>query len=111
MTGLKMTLALIVLIGFLILFKRYIGGLGTARTGKGTKPIRVVSVCHISLKQHVALVQIPGAILVLGITPDRMTVLSRITDSELIEQVLTTGASPDGLIFSNVLTKFRREAS
>lgn len=107
MTVLKMVVALVFLLGILVLFRRYIGGAGSIRIGKGSKPIRVISVCHVGLKQHVALIQIPGALLVLGITPDRLQVLSRITDPELIAQALTREAA-DSPIFSDILTKFKR---
>ena len=107
MTALKMAGALILLLGILILFRRYFGGWGGARMGKGAKWVRVISVCPISLKQQVALVQIPGAILVLGIMPERMTVLSRITDSELMGQILARKTADD-TTFMNILTQFRR---
>ena len=47
--------------------------------------IRVLASQYIGMKKNISLVQVPGAILVIGITGDSIRLLTRIDDPEVLE--------------------------
>jgi flagellar biogenesis protein FliO len=55
------------------------------RTGR--MPIEIIFSRYLGSKKSISMVKVPGAILVLGITPDRINLLSRIEEAELIESI------------------------
>ena len=87
-TALKMLAALIIILGGLLgififvrrAFKRNIGG------SKG-KLVRVLANSYIGVKKNISLVEVPGAILVLGITSDNICLLTKIEDEEMMDKV------------------------
>lgn len=86
-TALRMLMALgIVLGGLLLVF--YIAKRMLRREVGGSKEklIRVLGNYYIGVKKSISLVEMPGAILVLGITSDNITLLSRIEDKEILNQ-------------------------
>jgi flagellar protein FliO/FliZ len=77
----------IVVGGLLVVFyllrrflKRDIGG------GKG-RLIRVIASQYIGIKKNIALVEVPGTILVLGISNDKISLLTKIEDEEVQENL------------------------
>ena len=77
--ALKMIGVLVLMIGGLLAFNRYSkgflkGGLGAA----GRKRLQVLESTPIGLKKSITLVKVPGAVLVLGVTHDRITLLDRL---------------------------------
>ena len=87
-SALKMLSALIIVLGglFLVFYfsKRFIH----ARSGSvGDSLIRVLSSNYIGAKKTIALVEVPDEILVLGITNDRISLLSKIENPETITQI------------------------
>ena len=86
-TSLRMLTALAVILGVLLmalyfskrLFRRDAGG------PKG-KLIRVLASSYIGVKKNISLVQVPGAILVLGVTNDNISLLSTIEDQEVLDE-------------------------
>ena len=83
---LQMLMALgIVLGGLLVVFyllKRYV-----KRDGGGTKGqlIRVIASQYIGIKKNISLIQIPGSILVVGISNDNISLLTKIEDKVVLE--------------------------
>lgn len=82
--ALKMVAALAVIVcalwGGLYLIKRF------ARLPAGGpqgRAIKVLASSYVGMKKTVSLVEIPGRILVLGITPERITLLDRIAKTDL----------------------------
>jgi len=78
-TAVKMIAALALVIGLLFVslhvFKRmYKNKLG----GQTGDLIRVLASSYVGVKKNVTLVEVPGTVLVLGITNDRITLLSEI---------------------------------
>jgi flagellar protein FliO/FliZ len=49
--------------------------------------IRVLASSTVGLKKNIALVEVPGQVLVLGMTGDRINLLSKIDDPERIRQI------------------------
>lgn len=84
----QMLMALgIVLGGLLVIFyfmKRYL-----KRDGGGSNPqlIRVIASQYIGLKKNIALVEVPGTILVVGVSSDKISLLTKIQDKAIIESI------------------------
>ena len=83
-TALKMITALAIVIGFLFislhLFKRMYKN---KLTGPGGNLINVLASSYVGVKKNVALVEVPGTVLVLGITNDRISLLSEISKDDV----------------------------
>ncbi|MEI6262100.1 MAG: flagellar biosynthetic protein FliO [Deltaproteobacteria bacterium] len=96
-TSLKMLGILIVLTGGLYaclqLVKRLLNAAGSA--GKKDQLLRVLNVRPIGIKKQIALVEIPGAVLVIGITGDRIQLLDKIVDAEILNRISTGHISED----------------
>ena len=86
-TAVKMLVSLGILLGVLIIalhfakriFKR--GG----NLSKG-RMIRVLASAYVGVKKNISLVEIPGSILVLGVTSDAIILLSKIEDDEVLKK-------------------------
>jgi flagellar biogenesis protein FliO len=55
--------------------------------GKGRNLVQVISTDYIGVKKSITMVKIPDAILVLGVTNEQITLLSKIEDQALINQI------------------------
>ncbi len=103
-TAIKMLTALgVVLGGMLVVYyfakrilKRQVGN------SKG-KMIRVLESSYIGVKKNISLVEIPGAILVLGITNDNISLLSKIENQETIDGYKKVENKKELLSFSDRL--------
>ena len=85
---LQMLASLAVVLGGLLLtlwfFKRFV----QARAGSvNNRLIRVLASSTIGLKKTITLVDVPGAILILGVTGDRISLLARIEDPETMRKI------------------------
>ena len=105
-TGLKMLAALALVLGGLGIFfyfaKRMLRkDAGTA----GGKMIRVLASQYIGLKKNISLVEIPGAILVVGITGDTIRLLTKIEDKTILDQIHDRGSGRITPSFSDQLNK------
>jgi len=106
-TAIKMLTALGVVLGGMLLayyfakriLKRQVGN------SKG-KMIRVLESSFIGVKKNISLVEIPGAILVLGITNDRISLLSKIENQEIIDGYKNVEKEKELLSFSDRLHQF-----
>ena len=105
-TALRMLMALgIVLGGLLLVF--YVAKRMFRREDGGSKEklIRVLGSYYIGVKKSISLVEIPGAILVLGITNDNISHLSRIEDEEILNQFKRLEPEKMSLSFLDQLNK------
>jgi flagellar biogenesis protein FliO len=108
-TALKMLAALALVmagLGFFFYFakrvmRRDIGG-------PGGKMIRVLASQYIGLKKNIALVEIPGAILVVGIAGDTIRLLTKIEDKTILDQIQNPGNRHITPTFSDHLNKITR---
>ncbi len=105
-TVLKMFTALgillLVLIIALYLFKRVFKGLGG---DSGGKMIRVLSSAYVGVKKNISLVEVPGAILVVGITSDTINLLDKIEDEEVLQKFKESETANLSESFSSQLQK------
>jgi len=99
-SGLKILLSLvIVLAGLLVLFyavkrmlKNNTGGFN------GGNVVKVLGSTCIGFKRYISLIDIPGCILVIGICGDSMSLLAKIEDRDLINQVRERSKSSTGFL-------------
>ena len=96
-SALQMLMALGIVLGGLLavfyLLKRY---LKRDAGGAGGKLIRVIASQYVGIKKNIALVEVPGTILVVGISNDKISLLTKIEDKEVLAGLLqeTSGAVP-----------------
>ena len=87
-TVLKMAGILIFLTGGLYACLRLMKRLSLiGLAGKAESLIRVLAVRSIGMKKQIALVEIPGAVLVVGMAGDRMDLLDKIVDPDVRAQI------------------------
>jgi len=104
-TAFQMLTALgIVLGGLLVVFyfmKRFL-----KRDVGGSKEqlIKVIASQYIGLKKNISLVEIPGSILVVGVSNDNISLLTKIEDKVVLD-VLHQGSSRGTLSFSSHLQR------
>ena len=67
--------------------------------------IRVLASQYIGLKKNISLVQIPGAILVVGIAGDSIRLLTKIEDKTILDQIHDRGSGRITPSFSDQLNK------
>ena len=87
-SALKMIAALAAVLGGLFVMvhfaRRYL-----QRAGGKAQPrlVRVVASQAIGIKKSISLVEVPGCVLVLGVSGDRIQMLARIDDSEALARI------------------------
>lgn len=87
-TALKMMIILgIILAGLLIILHYTKKLLRKDNTWAQDKPIRILASSYIGVKKSISLIEIPGTILVLGITNDNICLLDKIENNEAIEKI------------------------
>ena len=85
-TSLRMIAALGITLGGLLIVLHYTKRrLKNERGGFNGKTVRVVGNTYIGPKKRISLVEVPGAILVVGITNENMCLLSKIDDEEMLK--------------------------
>lgn len=107
-TALRMLIALVIVMGGIgacgFFLKRLLRKDGFRPSGG--KLIRVVANSYIGVKKSIALVEIPGAILVLGVTGDNVRLLTKIEDQRIIDQITEAGGENMAPTFSSLLRKW-----
>ena len=87
-TTLQMLTALAIVVGGLLvvfyLMKRF---LNRDAGGSRNALIRVIASQYIGVKKNIALVEVPGAVLVLGISSDRISMLTKIEDRSVLDGI------------------------
>jgi len=73
--------------------------------GNRDKLIHVLANQHLGVKKNISLVQVPGAILVIGISGDSIRLLTKIEDKEILDQFQTQANGPMAPSFSDHLNK------
>jgi len=108
-TALKMLVALGILLGVLIIalyFAKRIFKVG-GNQPKG-RMIRVLANTYVGAKKNISLVEVPGAILILGITSDTISLLSKIEDDEILNKFRGYEDEKIAGSFSSQLQKFSK---
>jgi len=105
-TALKMFAALGVVLGALFIvyyFTRRASKFD--RSGAKEKLVRVLANKFIGVKKNICVVEIPGSILILGVTSERITLLTRIDDAAILEKIRRTETVASPLSFVDHLNK------
>ncbi|HEN20855.1 MAG TPA: hypothetical protein ENN86_02475 [Desulfobacteraceae bacterium] len=105
-TALRMLAALVIVLGGLLaafyvskrLFRREAGA-------SGEKLIRIIGNSYIGVKKTITMVEIPGAVLVLGVTNDNISLLAKIEDKERIDRFRGIESEKTSLSFSEHLNR------
>ncbi|RJQ84841.1 MAG: flagellar biosynthetic protein FliO [Desulfobacteraceae bacterium] len=108
----KMVLSLAVVLGLLWMLTRWIRRAqpGGAAAGRG-RLIKVLGSHYLGMKKSIALVKVPGTILVLGIGSDRVNLLTRIDDPAVIAGIETGQEGDSGVGFRDQLQRMMRPFS
>jgi flagellar protein FliO/FliZ len=105
-TSLKMLAALALVLGGLGIFFYFAKRVMRKDIGSsGGEMIRVLASQYIGLKKNISLVQIPGAILVVGIAGDSICLLTKIEDKTILDQIHDQGSGRIAPSFSDQLNK------
>jgi flagellar protein FliO/FliZ len=105
-TALKMLAALALVLGGLGIFFYFTKRVMRKDIGNsGGQMIRVLANQYIGLKKNISLVQIPGAILVVGIAGDSIRLLTKIEDKTILDQIHDRGSGRMTPSFSDQLNK------
>ena len=103
-TGLKTLAMLCVVVGILILVLFLMRRFFFLKEGPGHgQLIKVLSSYHLTPKERIALIDVAGEKMVIGITPESITCLANIEKSETLERI--EGAKPLGA-GGGLFTKF-----
>lgn len=88
MATVKMVLSLAIVLTLLFVLQRWLRRVqpGASVAGRG-RLIKVLGSHYLGPKKSIAMVKVPGAILVLGIGSDRVNLLTRIDDPDIIADV------------------------
>ena len=106
-TAIKMLTALGVVLGGMLVVYYFSKRLLKRQVGhsKG-RMIKVLESSYIGVKKNISLVEIPGAILVLGISNDHISLLSKIENQEVINCCKEVDQEKEMLSFSDRLHHF-----
>jgi flagellar biosynthetic protein FliO len=86
-TAIKMVLSLLVVLAMLWGLYRFTRrNLVSGPIGANGRLIKVLANQYLGVKKSITLVQVPGAILVLGVSADRVNLLSRIKDPDIVSR-------------------------
>jgi flagellar protein FliO/FliZ len=104
--GLKMVASLGVVLAMILFLLYGIRRLSSQRIGAaGGKRIQVLESHYMGVKKTISLVRVPGRVLVLGISGDRINLLETLTE-DIVQQESPPGASTSfGPILSDRLRK------
>ena len=85
-SALKMLIVLGILLGGLVIALYFTKRI-MRRTGQSNgKMIRVLANSYVGVKKSISLVEVPGSVLVLGITNDNINLLAKIDDVEIMDK-------------------------
>ncbi len=104
---LKMLTALAAVVGGLVLmfyFSKRITGVHAGRIEQ--RMIRVLATGPVGLKKHISLVEVPGEVLVVGITAERINLLTTIKDPAVIDRLKQNAGESATAAFGQQLKYF-----
>jgi flagellar protein FliO/FliZ len=104
---LKMIASLGIVLGGLLLTLWLVRRFVQSRSGRfNGQLIRVLASSTVGLKKNIALVEVPGQVLVLGMTGDRISLLSKIEDPESIRRIRGDATAKPAIPFAEHLHFF-----
>lgn len=112
-SALKMLIVLGILLGGLVIALYFTKKI-MRRTGQSNgKMIKVLANSYVGVKKSISLVEVPGSVLVLGITNDNINLLAKIDDVEIVDKVTRPGNDKMSWSFSDhiqkISSRYKRE--
>jgi flagellar protein FliO/FliZ len=112
--AIKMIVVLGILVGVLILSLYAVRKLSGRRDAQARgQLIRVVATTYVGVKKCVSLVEVPGAVLILGITNDRINLLHKVENGNIVEEISAHESRPAQWSFSEhfqkISSRYKRE--
>jgi len=107
-SSLKMFAALALILGGLIAVLYYVKRKARGATNSTGHIVTILGNTYLGLKKSISLVEIPGAILVLGITDDNISLLAKIEDEPLMAEIKEY---QDGFVSSPFSQQLRKISS
>ena len=105
-TAFKMLAALALVLGGLGLFFYFAKRVMRKDIGaSGGELVRVLASQYVGLKKNISLVEVPGSILVVGISGDSICLLTKIEDATILDQIHDRGMGRIPPSFSDQLNK------
>ena len=112
LSAVKMLGALIVVLGALSILFYFMKHIFVKQSyGSNRKQIRVLENCYLGVKKNISLIEVPGAILVLGITNDRIVLLTKIKNKEIIDNVMMNQNEIQSAPFLEKLNYFKKRSN
>ena len=107
-TAFKMLAALGIVLGGLGIFFFFTKRLMRKDTGRAhDKMIRVLANQYMGIKKSISLIQVPGALLVIGISGDSIRLLTQIEDKGILDQIQKEETGLIAPSFSDHLNKIK----
>ena len=112
-TALNLLFALIiVLVSLLLLFYLFKKVMKKYHNNSGNRLIKVLDSSFLGVKKNISIVEVPGAVLVLGITNDNISLLTRIDREAVMKELHETRGMEEGSWFAeklgNIISKGKR---
>jgi flagellar protein FliO/FliZ len=95
-----------VLVVMMVLFYFAKQFLGRTRYLSGNSIIRVLASNYVGVKKQISLVQIPGSILVLGLSGDRIQLLTKIENEEIVKSMTPAEEKASMPLFHGKINQF-----
>lgn len=113
-SALKMSIALFIVLGVLLTVYYFTKRLLNKNVGGShDKLIRILANAYVGVKKSISIVEIPGAILVIGVTGDNICLLTKIEDENTLSKYKKVEDAKISSSFSDqikkVSLKFRKE--
>jgi flagellar protein FliO/FliZ len=109
-SGLKMTAALVLVLATVLLAAWIARRFLSRRTSVGGPGLRILASQYVGVKKNIMLLEVPGSVLVLGVTGDRISLLDKIEDTEALKKMEQQGDTRSPVSFLTHLNQFRKRA-
>lgn len=104
--GLQMIAALAVVIALIFILLKWLKHVGNQRLIRGGgKRIRVIENHYLGVKKSLCLVRVPGKVLVLGVTSDRINLLDTVNEADVGDLIEDPAPGAFGSLFAARLKK------
>ncbi len=105
-TALKMITALVIVLGGMFIVFYFLRRILKRNAGGSSENlIRVLASSYIGVKKNISLIEVPGSILVLGVTSDNIRLLAKIEDEEILNRFKRPEEGKKSTSFSDQLNK------
>ncbi len=107
-SGLKMTVALVLVLGTVLLVAWFARRFLNRRISAGGSGLRILASQYVGVKKNIMLLEVPGSVLVLGVTGDRISLLDKIEDAEALRKMAPSDEAGSADSFQSYLNKLRK---